>query len=129
MPVKSLLPVMFKLKNVLLFAPILVINCRSSSDLSQSRLNMAKKLGADATLLIKPECAEADVVAKIHELFGGEEPNRTIDACGAQSMIRLAILVSFLLPLLLFNPRPLLRHSPTISSIPVENVSNVEGVF
>ncbi|XP_034192260.1 sorbitol dehydrogenase isoform X2 [Osmia lignaria lignaria] len=64
------------------------------TDLSQNRLNMAKKLGANATLLIKPEYAEADVVAKVHQLFGGEEPDRTIDASGAQSSIRLAILAT-----------------------------------
>ena len=64
------------------------------TDLAQNRLNMAKKLGADATLLIKPEYAEADVVAKVHQLFGGEEPDRTIDASGAQSSIRLAILAT-----------------------------------
>ncbi|XP_029043566.1 sorbitol dehydrogenase-like [Osmia bicornis bicornis] len=64
------------------------------TDLVQNRLNMAKKLGADATLLIKPEYAEADVVAKIHQLFGGDQPDRTIDASGAQSSIRLAILAT-----------------------------------
>ncbi|CAK9824917.1 Sorbitol dehydrogenase [Anthophora retusa] len=63
------------------------------TDLTQSRLNLAKKLGADSTYLPRKEDSEAEHVRKVHELFG-EEPDRTIDACGAQSMIRLAILAT-----------------------------------
>lgn len=64
------------------------------TDLSQNRLDVAKKLGADATYLVKNDCKESEVVEKIHRLFGGEEPDKTIDACGAQSSIRLAILAT-----------------------------------
>ena len=56
-------------------------------------MDLAKKLGADATLLVKKEDAESHILKRIIELVG-EEPDKTIDACGAQSMIRLAILVS-----------------------------------
>ncbi|XP_017795790.1 PREDICTED: sorbitol dehydrogenase-like isoform X2 [Habropoda laboriosa] len=60
------------------------------TDLLQSRLNLAKKLGADETLLLRKEDPEPAVVQRIHKLFG-DEPDKTIDACGAQSTIRLAI--------------------------------------
>lgn len=64
------------------------------TDLVQERLDVAKKLGADKTLLIpRQNCNEAETVKKIHELFG-EEPDKTIDACGAQMSIRLAILAT-----------------------------------
>lgn len=63
-------------------------------DIIESRLKMAKKLGADDTYLIKKDKPEKDTVADIHAIFG-EEPNRTIDASGAEASIRLAILVSF----------------------------------
>lgn len=60
----------------------------------QSRLDLAKQLGANETLLIKKDDVEEKTVQKIIELFG-EEPDKTIDACGAESSIRLAIFVSF----------------------------------
>ncbi|KYN02632.1 Sorbitol dehydrogenase [Cyphomyrmex costatus] len=63
------------------------------TDILQSRLNIAKKLGADVTYLIQKDRLEKDVVADIHAIFEGE-PNRTIDASGAQSSIRLAILAT-----------------------------------
>lgn len=66
-------------------------------DIIQSRLNIAKKLGADATYLVQKDRSEKDTVADIHEIFEGE-PNRTIDTSGAQSSIRLAILVSYKIP-------------------------------
>lgn len=62
-------------------------------DIIENRLKMAKKLGADATYLVQKDKPEEHVVADIHEIFG-DEPNRTIDASGAQASIRLAILVS-----------------------------------
>ncbi|XP_076767191.1 sorbitol dehydrogenase [Xylocopa sonorina] len=63
------------------------------TDLVQSRLDIAKKLGADETFLVTKEVGEEETVRKIHELFG-EEPDKTIDASGAQSSIRLAILAT-----------------------------------
>lgn len=62
---------------------------------------MAKKLGADDTYLLQKDKSEKDVVADIHAIFG-DEPNRTIDASGAQASIRLAILVSFKIYISLF---------------------------
>lgn len=63
-------------------------------DIVESRLNIAKKLGADDTYLVQKDRSEKDVVADIHAIFGGE-PNKTIDASGVQASIRLAILVSY----------------------------------
>lgn len=62
-------------------------------DLEENRLKMAKKLGANATLLVRKEDTEAEAVRRVFEAMG-EEPDKTIDACGAESSIRLAILVS-----------------------------------
>ena len=63
------------------------------TDLLQSRLDVAKTLGADDTFLAKREYTEPETVQKVHELFG-EEPDTTIDASGAQASIRLAILAT-----------------------------------
>ncbi|KAL0111517.1 hypothetical protein PUN28_013015 [Cardiocondyla obscurior] len=63
------------------------------TDIMENRLRVAKKLGADDTYLIQKNRSEEDTVADIHALFDGE-PNRAIDACGAQSTIRLAILAT-----------------------------------
>lgn len=63
------------------------------TDLVQSRLDLAKSLGAHETLQVQKQDTEAATVRKVHELFG-EEPDKTIDASGAQSSIRLAILAT-----------------------------------
>lgn len=62
------------------------------TDIIESRLKIAKKLGADDTYLVQKERSESETVTDIHGIFG-DEPDRTIDASGAQSSIRLAILV------------------------------------
>ncbi|XP_012234966.1 sorbitol dehydrogenase-like [Linepithema humile] len=63
------------------------------TDIVESRLKMAKKLGADDTYLVQKDRSEKDTIADIHAIFG-DEPNRTIDASGAQASIRLAILAT-----------------------------------
>ncbi|XP_032671793.1 sorbitol dehydrogenase-like [Odontomachus brunneus] len=63
------------------------------TDIIESRLKIAKKLGADDTYLVQKDRSESDTVTDIHAIFG-DEPDRTIDASGAQSSIRLAILVT-----------------------------------
>ncbi|XP_050575501.1 sorbitol dehydrogenase-like isoform X1 [Bombus affinis] len=72
---------------------VIMVTERCALDLSQNRLDLAKKLGADAILLTTREDSESKTAEKIIQLLG-EEPDATIDACGAQSMIRLAILVT-----------------------------------
>ncbi|GAB1868173.1 Sorbitol dehydrogenase [Camponotus japonicus] len=63
------------------------------TDVTEHKLKMAKKLGADDTYLFRKDSSEKDVVADIHAIFN-DEPNRTIDASGAQASIRLAILAT-----------------------------------
>ncbi|XP_035733998.1 sorbitol dehydrogenase-like [Vespa mandarinia] len=63
------------------------------TDIKQDKLDVAKKLGADETYLMEREVSENENVKKIHELFG-DDPDKTIDASGAQASIRLAILVT-----------------------------------
>ncbi|XP_029158154.1 sorbitol dehydrogenase-like [Nylanderia fulva] len=63
------------------------------TDIVESRLKIAKKLGADDTYLLQKDKSEKDVVADIHAIFG-DEPDRTIDASGVQASIRLAILAT-----------------------------------
>lgn len=60
----------------------------------QSRLDFAKKLGADATILSTKDISEADMVKKIHELLG-DQPDVSFDASGAQATVRMAMLVRY----------------------------------
>lgn len=78
---------------ILLVAKAMGANKVVITDIIENRLKMAKKLGADATYLVQKDKPEEHVVADIHEIFG-DEPNRTIDASGAQASIRLAILAT-----------------------------------
>lgn len=63
------------------------------TDLLPNRLQVAKSLGADHTLLFEPGTSEADNVKKVHKLMG-VEPNKTIDCSGAEATARLAILAT-----------------------------------
>ncbi|KAJ0174955.1 hypothetical protein K1T71_009096 [Dendrolimus kikuchii] len=63
------------------------------TDVFQSRLDFAKKLGADHTLLVKKDSNEAELVVKIHELLGGH-PDVSFDASGAQATVRLSLLAT-----------------------------------
>ena len=61
------------------------------ADLVQNRLDVAKELGADYTLLIDRADKEEDLVKKVHSTLGSE-PDKTIDCCGFESTIRLGLL-------------------------------------
>ncbi|XP_022824432.1 sorbitol dehydrogenase-like [Spodoptera litura] len=63
------------------------------TDVLQSRLDFAKKLGADATILSTKDTSEADMVKKIHELLG-DQPDVSFDASGAQATVRMAMLAT-----------------------------------
>nr|AZL95671.1 sorbitol dehydrogenase [Antheraea pernyi] len=63
------------------------------TDILQSRLDFARELGADHTLLVTRESNEADLVMKIHELLGGH-PDVSFDASGAQATVRLSLLAT-----------------------------------
>lgn len=64
------------------------------ADLVDSRLVIAKELGADQVLQIQKEDPESKTVEKIHQLLG-EAPDHTIDCSGFEATNRLSILVSF----------------------------------
>lgn len=61
------------------------------TDLLQSRLDFAKKLGADHTLLVKNDSNEADLVKTVHAHLGCH-PDVSVDASGALATVRLALL-------------------------------------
>lgn len=63
------------------------------TDLVQSRLDVAKELGADFALCIQKGDTEADLVKKIHKMLG-TEPNKTIDCSGAEATNRLGLLAT-----------------------------------
>jgi len=72
--------------------------------LVQSRLDLAKSLGADHTILLSRESDEKGVVQQVHKLLG-KEPDKSIECSGAESSIRIAIQVAkfyILLPLKTF---------------------------
>lgn len=62
-------------------------------DLVQSKLDIAKQLGADVTYLVKKGEKEEDTVRQIHQLLGSA-PNISIECTGAESCVRLAILAT-----------------------------------
>lgn len=64
------------------------------TDMLQSRLDIAKSMGATATLLITKDMTEEEQVKKVHELLGSE-PDRVVDCFGGEPTARLGILVSF----------------------------------
>ncbi|XP_068622760.1 sorbitol dehydrogenase-like [Battus philenor] len=63
------------------------------TDILQSRLDFAKKLGADHTVLVSRESSETELVQTIHGLLG-DQPDISIDASGAQATVRLALLAT-----------------------------------
>lgn len=62
------------------------------TDVLPSRLETAKKCGADNILLVKPTESEEVLSEKIQGLIGAE-PSITIDCTGMESSLRLAIQV------------------------------------
>ncbi|XP_065349064.1 sorbitol dehydrogenase-like [Cloeon dipterum] len=60
------------------------------TDIMQNRLDLAKELGADHTILLDKDSDETAIVKKIHALLG-KEPDKTIECSGAESSIRIAI--------------------------------------
>lgn len=64
------------------------------TDLVQSRLDVAKELGADYTLLIEKGDTEEKLVGKVHALLAGNAPTKTIDCSGAEATNRLGLLAT-----------------------------------
>lgn len=63
------------------------------TDLVQTRLDVAKELGATHTLLVQPNANERDNVQAVHKLMG-VEPDRSLDCSGAPATQRLAMLAT-----------------------------------
>ncbi|XP_068622687.1 sorbitol dehydrogenase-like [Battus philenor] len=63
------------------------------TDVVQSRLDIAKKLAADYTVLVKSEYSDEEIVEKIIQTLGGR-PRITIDACAFPSAQRVSMLVT-----------------------------------
>ncbi|KAG5679843.1 hypothetical protein PVAND_009380 [Polypedilum vanderplanki] len=61
------------------------------TDLLQSRLDVAKELGADYTLLVNKNDTEKELVKKIHNLLGNVAPNKSIDCSGFEATNRLGL--------------------------------------
>ncbi|GLH07399.1 hypothetical protein R5R35_002892 [Gryllus longicercus] len=60
------------------------------TDIVQNRLDIAKELGANHTVLITPDLDEQSVIKSVHKTLG-TAPDISIDCSGAESSIRLAI--------------------------------------
>lgn len=63
------------------------------TDLVDHRLQKAKSLGADHTLLIQKNMTEGDIVKKIKEILG-EEPTVSFDCTGIEQCVRVALTVT-----------------------------------
>lgn len=60
------------------------------TDLIQSRLDVAKELGADFTFVIPRDASENDIVKRIHAVMG-DQPNKTVDCSGAEATNRIGL--------------------------------------
>ncbi|XP_014359369.2 sorbitol dehydrogenase [Papilio machaon] len=63
------------------------------TDILQSRLDFAKQLGADHTILVTRDASEEQLVQEVRRLLG-DSPDVSIDASGAQATVRLALLAT-----------------------------------
>jgi L-iditol 2-dehydrogenase len=63
------------------------------TDLVQNRLDVAKKLGADHTVLIGKNESEADLVKRVQSV-AGVEPDKSIDCGGFEATNRLAMMAT-----------------------------------
>lgn len=63
------------------------------TDLVQNRLDVAKELGADFTILVGKDEPEADLVKRV-QCVAGEEPDKTIDCGGFEATIRLGMMAT-----------------------------------
>uniref|UniRef100_A0A2M4AG72 Sorbitol dehydrogenase n=1 Tax=Anopheles triannulatus TaxID=58253 RepID=A0A2M4AG72_9DIPT len=62
-----------------------------SVDLMESKLELAKELGADATLAVSGHDSEEELVRRIHALLHGQPPDISIECTGAEACARLGI--------------------------------------
>ena len=62
-------------------------------DLDPKRLQMAKKMGADMTIMVEKEQSAKEVASRARELLN-KAPNKVIECTGAESSINTALYVS-----------------------------------
>jgi len=67
--------------------------CCIVTDVVESRLEMAKSMGADHVLKVEPNMKPEDVAAKVTAMLG-DMPDRAIECSGAVAAIHTAIHVS-----------------------------------
>lgn len=64
------------------------------TDLDETRLQHAKRLGADVTIKVSANENVEDLAAQIEDAFGGEKPKVTLDCNGFEICVQLAIQVT-----------------------------------
>lgn len=75
--------------------PDVIYNNIFNSDIAENRLQVAKNMGANHTILVKSSSEEI-LAQQIKEVMGGM-PDITIECSGAESSIRLGIFVSIVI--------------------------------
>lgn len=64
------------------------------TDINESRLKLARELGADETILVKKGQTEEELREKVKAAFGGELPNKTFECSGVAVNFRLVMLTT-----------------------------------
>ncbi len=64
------------------------------TDINEQRLQLARELGADETILVSKGQTEAELVKKVKAAFGGELPNKTFECSGVAVNFRLVMLTT-----------------------------------
>lgn len=64
------------------------------TDIRESRLTLAKELGADETILVTKDLTEEKLTAKVIEAFGGEQPDISMESSGVAPNFRLVCFVT-----------------------------------
>ena len=64
------------------------------TDMNEARLNLAKELGADGTILVKKDTTEEQMVKLVREAFDNGEPSISMECSGVGSNFRLVMLVT-----------------------------------
>jgi len=81
---------------------VIYISFGHLADISQSRLDFAKKMGADHILLVDTKDVR-EMAGRGKDSLGGRMPEITIECSGAESAIQMAIYVGVTLNITLSN--------------------------
>lgn len=91
------------------------------TDINESRLKLAKELGADETILVTKQHTEKDLQAQVKAHFGGLLPNITFECSGVAVNFRLVMLCTRTSGLCMF-----VGMGPTDITLPVAEAANRE---